>query len=136
MSKEEKYTVAEPGKLKSWEPVAKKEIMRWLYDQDYQNFVTKTTMIYESMGPFTKFLYHFASKCNAGWGVMVDFNEKTQKIFLTDHFYKWIHKLRDSIYDQMQSIGDDNEFNPCDGCKNIDSCSDFGCYNKLTNEKA
>ncbi len=94
---EEKYTVHEPGKLKSWGQIAHKEISRWLDDQAYQDDICRTTMINEYMGPFTKFLYHFAAKCQAGWGVMVDFNERQQKVHLTDHYYKWMHKVRDEI---------------------------------------
>lgn len=35
-----------------------------------------------------------ALSCQAGWGVMVDFNEHAQRIYLVDPYYKWMHKLR------------------------------------------
>lgn len=96
-----KYKVEEPRKLKSWEQIAKQEITRWLDDEDYQNEVCSSTMTGEMMGPFTKFLYHFAFLCECGWGVMVDFDERKQRVFLPDHYYKWMHRLRDEI----QSVG-------------------------------
>ena len=91
------YHVDEPRKLKSWESIAQKEIRRWYNNEDYQNEICQSTMTGEMMGPFTKFLYHFAFLCECGWGVMVDFNERKQQIYLTDHYYKWMHKLRDEI---------------------------------------
>ncbi len=57
----QKYKVENSGKLKSWEQIARKEIHRWLTDEAYENKVTESTMKNESMGPFTKFLYHFFS---------------------------------------------------------------------------
>lgn len=105
MSKEEersKYKVDDPDKLKSWEQIARKELSKWLNDDEYQREVLSTTMTKEAMGPFTKFLYHFAFLCQCGWGVMVDFNERTQRVFLTDHYYKWMHKLRDEILEHEE----------------------------------
>lgn len=93
----DKYTVQEPNKLKSWNRIAHLEITRWLDDESYRDEICKTTMINEFMGPFTKFLYHFAYMCECDWGVMVDFNERKQQVYLTDHYYKWMHKLRDEI---------------------------------------
>lgn len=92
------FVVDNPERLSSWKSIAKREISRWLNDQEYADKITRETMTGESMGPFTKFLYHFASQCRcAGWGVMIDFNERTQRVFLPDHYYKWMHKLRDEI---------------------------------------
>lgn len=98
-----KYKVSDSGKLKSWEQIAKKEIYKWLTDDNYQNQINKTTMTKECMGPFTKFLYHFASLCECGWGVMIDFNEYKQRVFLPDHYYKWMHKLRDKIVLELET---------------------------------
>lgn len=92
-----KFKVDEPGKLKSWEHIARREITRWLNDNEYREKVTRETMKNEMMGPFTKFLYHFAFQCQCGWGVMIDFNERSQRVFLPDHYYKWMHKLKDEI---------------------------------------
>ena len=90
-----KYKVENSGKLKSWEKIARKEIYKWLTDKAYEKEVTESTMKNESMGPFTKFLYHFAYLCECGWGVMVDFDERKQRVYLPDHYYKWMNKLRD-----------------------------------------
>lgn len=103
-----KYKVSEPGKLKSWEEIARREIVKWLDHEEYKEEINRTTMTGESMGPFTKFLYHFASLCECGWGVMVDFDERKQRVFLPDHYYKWMHKLRDEII-EAQSIIRDNQ---------------------------
>ena len=94
---QEKYSVSDPWKLKSWRSIAENEIRHYLENENYRDHIDKTTMVNEYMGPFTKFLYHFASKCECGWGVMVDFNEKSQRVFLPNHYYKWMHKLRDEI---------------------------------------
>lgn len=91
------FKVDSPWNLKSWEAIAKREIQKWLDDDSYKDEVCKTTMTGESMGPFTKFLYHFAYQCEAGWGVMVDFDERKQRVFLPDHYYKWMHKLRNEL---------------------------------------
>lgn len=93
----EKYKVSEPRKLSSWKEVAKAEITKWLDEEDYRNEITKNTLSGEYIGEFTKFLYYFAGLCQCGWGVMVDFNERSQRVFLPDHYYKWMHKLRDEI---------------------------------------
>lgn len=97
MNEVHKYKVAEPRKLSSWKKLAQREISKWLNDDEYRKEVTATTMKNESMGEFTKFLYHFAYLCECGWGVMVDFDERKQRVFLPDHYYKWMHKLRDEI---------------------------------------
>lgn len=89
-------------KLSCWKEIAKREIKRWVEDDDYSDHVNKHTMKDEFMGPYTKFLYHFAFQCKCGWGVMVDFNERTQRIFLPDRYYKWMHKLRDEIYNEIE----------------------------------
>lgn len=96
---QEKYKVQEPRKLASWKAIAQKEIERWLTDDDYREQVTRETLSKDENPPgeFTKFLYHFAFICETGWGVMIDFNERSQRIYLTDHYYKWMHKIRDEI---------------------------------------
>lgn len=99
----EKYTVENPGKLSNWKEIAKAEIKRWLTDEAYEKEVTENTMQNESMGPFTKFLYHFAGLCQCGWGVMIDFNERSQRVFLPDHYYKWMHKLRDELLSELEA---------------------------------
>lgn len=99
----EKYKVEEPRKLSSWKEIAKTEITRWLTDEAYEKEVTESTMKNEFMGPFTKFLYHFASLCECGCGVMIDFNEYKQRVFLPDHYYKWMHKLRDEIIAELET---------------------------------
>jgi hypothetical protein len=58
----------------------------------------------ENMGPFTKFLYYFAGRCECGWGVMIDFNEQKQLVYLTDHYYKWMHSIRDDIERYLETI--------------------------------
>lgn len=98
-----KYKVEEPRKLSSWKEIAKAEIKRWLTDEAYEKEVTESTMTNEMMGPFTKFLYHFAWLCECGWGVMVDFNERSQRIYLADHYYKWMHKLRDEVLSELEA---------------------------------
>lgn len=102
MESEYKYKVEKWWSLKSWEPIARKEIYRWLTDEDYQKEVTESTMINEFMGPFTKFLYHFAYLCECGWGVMVDFNERKQRVYLCNLYYKWMHRLRDEILNEIE----------------------------------
>lgn len=97
------YKVEDPRNLLSWEKVAKAEIKRWLTDESYENEITKSTMTSEMIGPFTKFLYHFAFKCEADWGVMVDFNERRQRVFLPNHYYKWMHKLRDEVISELEA---------------------------------
>jgi len=97
-----KYKVGEPRKLSSWKEIAKAEIKRWLTDKSYEKEVTKNTMKNEYMGPFTKFLYHFAYLCECGWGVMIDFSERGQKVFLPDHYYRWMHKLRDEVITELE----------------------------------
>jgi len=94
---EEKYKVDDPRKLSSWKARASAEISRWLDDEEYQKEIFRTTMVNESMGPFTKFLYHFAAKCEAPWGVLIDFDERKQRVFLPDHYYKWMHQIRDGL---------------------------------------
>ena len=99
-----KYKVEEPRKLSSWKEIAKAEIKRWLTDEAYEKEVTESTMKNEMMGPFTKFLYHFASLCECGWGVMIDFSDYKQRVFLPDHYYKWMHKLRDEIIYELENV--------------------------------
>jgi len=98
-----KYKVEIPSKLKSWEYIAKVEIYKWLNIDAYQKNITANTMKYEDLGPFTKFLYHFASICECRWGVMVDFDERKQRIYLTDKYYKWMHKLRDELINDEEA---------------------------------
>ena len=84
--------------LKNWEHIARQEITRWIENREYEEMITREVMKLEYMGPFTKFLYHFAFQCKGcGWGVMIDFNEHKQRVFLPDHYYKWMHKLLDEI---------------------------------------
>ena len=97
-----KYKVSEPRKLKSWKAIAKKEIERWLIDDEYKQEICDTTLTQESLGPFTKFLYHFASQCQAGWGVLIDFDEKKQRVFLPNHYYQWMHELRDEVRNEIE----------------------------------
>lgn len=106
-----KYKVENPDKLSSWEKIARQEIYKWLTDDSYQDEICKTTMIKEDMGPFTKFLYYFACQCECGWGVMVDFNEYRQRVFLPDHYYKWMHKLRDEINIELAKV-ENPQLNP------------------------
>ena len=94
-----KYKVENPDKLKSWEEIARGEIYKWLNDDEYSEKITRETLSKDENppGPFTKFLYHFAFVCEARWGVMIDFNERKQRIYLVNNYYKWMHKLRDEI---------------------------------------
>lgn len=69
-------------------------------------------MTQESMGPFTKFLYHFASLCECGWGVLIDFNERSQRVFLPDRYYKWMHQLRDECMAALEQLEQHNKINP------------------------
>lgn len=101
---EHKYTVPNPNKLSSWELIARKEIVRFLTDEDYQEEIFLTTMVNCDIGPFTKFLYYFAWKCECGWGVMIDFNEYKQRVFLPDRYYKWMHKLKEEIESGLEQI--------------------------------
>jgi hypothetical protein len=115
-----KNTSDNPRALGYWKVKAYKEIYRWLTDESYEKEICDTTMKNESMGPFTKFLYHFASECEGvGWGVMVDFNERSQRVFLTDRYYKWMHKLRDEIEADLEKFEGLNatgiEPSPCTG---------------------
>lgn len=73
-------------------------------DTEYQKEVLRTTMTKEDMGPFTKFLYHFAWKCQSPWGVMVDFDERRQRVYLMDKYYEWMHKLRKDMEDELQYL--------------------------------
>jgi hypothetical protein len=95
----EQFTVDNPRRLSSWERIAKKQILRWLNDDEFSSRITRETLKNDEHppGPFTKFLYWFACSCQAGWGVMVDFNEYRQRVYLTDKYYKWMHKLRDEL---------------------------------------
>lgn len=86
-----KYKVTDrPRALKSWESFARMEIQKWLDDESYREEIMRTTLSKDV-------LYHFAFLCETGWGVMVDFNEYRQRIVLCDHYYKWMHKLRDEL---------------------------------------
>lgn len=102
----EKYKVENPASLYSWKDIAKKEIHRWLTDEAYSEEVTRTRLSKDENppGPFTKFLYHFAWLCECGWGVMIDFNEYRQRIYLVDRYYKWMHTLRDEILADLERI--------------------------------
>jgi hypothetical protein len=100
---EEKFKVSEDVNarvLKSWEEHAKREIKRYL-ETDNVTDIIGDCMKNEWLGPFTKFLYWFALNCETGWGVMVDFNEYRQQIFLCDRYYKWMHKVRDEMLESM-----------------------------------
>lgn len=91
-------------KLSSWKEIAKQEIRRWVEDEAFSDYVTANVMKNEWMGPFTKFLYHFAHQCKGcGWGVMIDFNEHSQRVFLPDRYYKWMHEIREEVYNEMES---------------------------------
>lgn len=106
MDERNKYKVAEPNKLSSWNRVARKELYRWLTDEGYVDHVMSTTMTKEMVGPFTRFLYHFAYLCECGWGVMVDFSESRQRVFLTYHYYRWMHNLRDEMLEELHKLDD------------------------------
>lgn len=104
---EEKFTVPEaPRKLSSWTMIAKRQIERWLDDEEFHKYMSNEVMSKDENppGPFTRFLYWFGLSCQAGWGVMIDFNEYRQQIFLCDHYYKWMHKLRDEILEARELI--------------------------------
>lgn len=85
--------------LKSWEKIAKEQILRYYRDEEFSHYIATEVMKLDENppGPFTRFLYWFALSCKTGWGVMVDFNEYRQRTFLCDHYYKWMHKLRDEL---------------------------------------
>jgi len=102
---DKKYKVDQPRRLSSWKEIAKAEITRWLTNEEYADKVTAETLSKDDNppGPFTKFLYHFAFLCETGWGVMIDFNEHRQRIYLTDHYYNWMHQLRDEIQAQEKN---------------------------------
>ena len=100
----ELHCAGESWKLSSWRTIAIQEIKRWIDDEAYSDYITANVMKNEWMGPFTKFLYHFAFQCKGcGWGLMVDFNERAQRVFLPNRYYEWMHKLRDEIYEQRES---------------------------------
>lgn len=100
---EEKFKVeAEHRKLSAWKEHARREIKRYIETEDVREIIGDT-MKNESLGPFTKFLYWFALSCETGWGVMIDFNEYRQQVFLCDRYYKWMHKLRDEIFEEMEA---------------------------------
>lgn len=129
---EKKYTVSHPYKLKSWERIISREIVKLYQSPEYEKEICSTTLPGESLGPFTKFLYHLGYICDAPFGVLIDFNERTQKIYLTNGFYKYVHKLRDKILEQLARLEEIN--NPgesiCDNCDGINACQDFGCWKK------
>jgi hypothetical protein len=101
----EEFKVENPRKLSSWEEIAKREISRWLNDDQFKSKITRDVMQGEDMGPFTKFLYWFGLSCKAGWGVMVDFDDRKQRLYLPDHYYKWMHKLRDELLEVDERKG-------------------------------
>lgn len=106
---EEKFHAEEPRKLSSWRTIAWKQIKRFYEDDDFNQYISTQVMrnADNPPGPFTRFLYWFALSCQAGWGVMVDFSDRSQQIYLCDKYYKWMHKLRDEINEQEQ-VGVDN----------------------------
>lgn len=69
--------------LKYWETVAKWAIVEFLKQKQKQ--------------PFTAFLYEFAHSCSVSLGVMVDINDHNDKIYLTNHYYKFMHQLKEDI---------------------------------------
>lgn len=97
---EEKFHCeGESRKLSSWRAIAQSQIQRFYNDDDFYHYVSTQVMrnAENPPGPFTRFLYWFALSCQAGWGVMVDFSERSQQIYLCDKYYKWMHKLRDEL---------------------------------------
>lgn len=86
-----------PQTLGYWRPKAIEAITRFYEDDEFNQKVVRETLPGESLGPFTKFLYWFASECSCGWGVMIDFDERRQRVFLPNHYYQWMHKLRDEL---------------------------------------
>lgn len=102
---EMELTVEEfPRKLSSWRKHAWKQIERYLDDDEFRDYFANVffSKAEDKPGPFTCFLYWFGQCCQTGWGVMIDFNEYQQKIFLCDHYYKWMHKVRDEILAQRE----------------------------------
>lgn len=98
----EKFTVPDDvnyRKLSSWRKIAWKQIERWLDDDEFREYVSTQVLrnADNPPGPFTRFLYWFGLSCEAGWGTMVDFNERSQQTHLVDRYYKWMHQLRDEI---------------------------------------
>jgi hypothetical protein len=90
--------------LAYWKKSAKSEIYKWLIDEEFRDKISAETLKDESLGPFTKFLYYFGAKCQCGWGTMLDFDERKQRVFLTDRYYKWMHKLRDEINEELEKL--------------------------------
>jgi len=112
---EDKFKVPETVNarvLKVWEENARREINRYLNTEEVTDIIGDC-MKNEWLGPFTKFLYWFALNCETGWGVMVDFNEYSQRIYLCDHYYKWMHKIRDQILIELESREAQKENNTC-----------------------
>lgn len=111
---DEKFNVPDDvnyRKLSSWTDIAKKQIERWLDDEDFYNYCSTEVLKNAEYppGPFTRFLYWFGLSCQAGWGTMVDFNEYSQKTHLVDKYYKWMHKLRDEILQSRELLGTDKQ---------------------------
>lgn len=106
----EEFRVENPRKLKSWEQIAKRQILRYLNDEDFRHYIATEVMKLDENppGPFTRFLYWFALSCQAGWGVMVDFNDRAQRIYLVDPYYKWMHTLRDELLEVGEMEGKEN----------------------------
>lgn len=104
---DEKFTVPEDvnyRKLSVWRDIAWKQIERWLDDDDFHKYISTEVLknAENPPGPFTRFLYWFGLSCEAGWGTMVDFNERSQQTFLVDRYYQWMHKLRDEILEYRE----------------------------------
>lgn len=105
----EKFTVPDDvnyRKLSSWRKIAWKQIERWLDDDEFREYVSTQVLrnADNPPGPFTRFLYWFGLSCEAGWGTMVDFNERSQQTHLVDRYYKWMHQLRDEIL-EYRAVG-------------------------------
>jgi hypothetical protein len=108
MSKyEEKFTVEKNGhRLSAWEHVAKKQILRFLNDDEFREYISNEVLKNDENppGPFTRFLYWFGMSCEgAGWGVMINSSEKWQRIYLMDHYYKKMHEWRDQILEVYEN---------------------------------
>ena len=91
--------------LSEWKARAKEQIKRWLIEDRYEEWITANTLKEEFLGPFTKFLYWFGGSCKCGWGVMIDFSDHKQRVFLPNHYYNWMHKLRDEVIAELEAEG-------------------------------
>lgn len=86
--------------LKNWEQHAKRQIIRFYKDEEFNHYISNEVLSKDEnpLGPFTRFLYWFGNSCQAGWDTMIGCREDGSGIiYLKDHYYKWMHKLRDEL---------------------------------------